>query len=56
MLILCKKCLNFSSNNNDLSSKNLTFNAFFAIVKMFVKLIIEYIYLLITMTNIKNAK
>ena len=50
-----KKFLKFSSSDNKISSKNVTFDIFFAMIKMFMKLIFEFKYLLATTTNMKRA-
>ena len=50
-----KKLLELSSNDSKISSKNVTFDTFFAMTKMFMKLIFEFKRLLATTTNLRNA-
>ena len=48
------KILEFFSNDDEISSKNMTFDIFFAITKMFMKLIFEFKQLFATTTNIEK--
>ena len=55
MLIQLRKFfLEFFSNDNKISSKNVIFDIFFAITKMFIKLIFEFKCLFATTTNMKK--
>ena len=49
------KTLKIFSNDDEISSKNLTFDILFAMSKMFVKLIFEFKWLLTTTTNMREA-
>ena len=49
-----KKFLEFFSNDNKISSKNVTFDIFFAMTKIFMKLIFEFKCLFATTTNMKK--
>ena len=48
------KTLKLFSNDDEISSKNITFDNFFAMTKMFIKLIFEFKRLFATMTNIEK--
>ena len=50
-----KNFLKLSSSDNKISSKNVTFDTFFAMTKMFMKLIFEFKCLFATTTNMKKA-
>ena len=56
MLIQRRKMfLEFFSNDNEIRNKNLTFDTFFAMTKILVKLIFKFKCLFATTTNMRNA-